>query len=288
MEEESGNRISFFAKNKTTCPSFNSGFYREDVRTGRGRLIAGELANDLRRLYEPSKKFGEVQPLVYTITVCPVCYYAAFPSDFENLPEKSREAIAAQAEKRSEDIKLIFDEVEFREPRTLKEGIASYYFAVMCYDHFPHDFSPTIKQGIASLRAAWLLSDMHRRLPNENYDYLSQLFFNKARFFYTLAVEYEGNGRESVSRVGHLGPDLDKNYGYDGVLYLSALLEYLYGSREPLEKRIKALILARRTVGRIFGMGRASKDKPSVLLDKAKELYAKIGEELEMSGQGDA
>ena len=94
MEEESGNRISFFAKNKTVCPSCNAEFYREDVRTGRGRLIAGDLANDLRRLYEPSKKYGEVQPLIYTITVCPVCFYAAFPSDFESLPEKAKEGVS--------------------------------------------------------------------------------------------------------------------------------------------------------------------------------------------------
>jgi uncharacterized protein (DUF2225 family) len=67
-----------------------------------------------------------------------------------------------------------------------------------------------------------------------------------------------------------LGPDIDKDYGYDGVLYLNGLLDLLYGPREDKEKRIKDLTTAKRYVAKIFGMGRASKKKPSALLDQAR------------------
>jgi len=33
-------------------------------------------------------------------------------------------------------------------------------------------------------------------------------------------------------------------------------------------------------MAKIFGVGKSSKDKPSVLLDKAKEIYEQMGEEL--------
>ena len=39
------------------------------MMTGSGRLNAGELTEELRRLYIPSKKYGEVNPLIYYIVV---------------------------------------------------------------------------------------------------------------------------------------------------------------------------------------------------------------------------
>jgi hypothetical protein len=109
---------------------------------------------------------------------------------------------------------------------------------------------------------------------------LNRLFYRKASYFYTEAVIREGDGQESIAEVMNLGPDLDKNYGYDGVLYLSALLEYEYGARDDEDFRRASLETAKRTVARIFGMGKASKDKPSAMLDRAKDLFAKMGEEL--------
>jgi len=266
------------------CPLCEREFYREELLTGGGRMIAGPLTRDLHRMYEPSKKFGEIYPLIYPITVCPACFYATFPQDFLSPPEKNKGILLEQSEKRKESLQLLFPELDFTRPRRLQEGTASYILAVFCYDYFTKEYSPTIKQGICCLRAAWCSNDLHRKFPNENYDYLAANLYRKARFFYTQAVEREQRGLEPMSGMKVLGPDLDKDYGYDGVLYLNGLLELLYGPRQDREKRIQALTTAKRYVAKIFGMGRASKQKPSALLDQARELYEEINKALEQVG----
>lgn len=287
MDKNSVNTISFFSKDAIVCPVCEATFHREDIRTGRGRLIAGDLTDELRRFYEPSQKYGEVNPLLYPITVCPECYFAAFQADFKEIPLEIIPLVSNDKKKRLDSIGKIFKNIQFKESRKLMEGAASYYLAMMSYDHFPHEFSPVIKQGLASYRAAWLFSDLHGKYPDENYDYLVKLFYRKAGFFYNLSVEYDGDGTESLTEVVSLGPDLDKNYGYDGVLYISALLEYYYGPDEDNEKRIKSLESARTTVARIFGMGKASRNKPEALLLKAKDLHSSIGDEIKRRTRDD-
>ncbi|MDR1894978.1 MAG: DUF2225 domain-containing protein [Spirochaetales bacterium] len=277
---EDGAKLTFLSKKNPECPVCQAPVVREELYTGRGRLIAGELTDELRRLYQPSQKFGEVFPLIYSIMVCPECYYAAFSSDFSQVPGPTAEALQGSTDARKQGIKKLFPVLDYNNPRTLKEGASSYFLAMYCYDSFPKNFNPLIKQGLCALRAAWLCTDLHRLHPQDNFDYLSRLFYRKAAFFYVQAVENETTGRESVADVPNLGPDLDKNYGYDGVLYLSALLEYRYGPRENAEYRQQALEEAKRTVARIFGMGKASKNKPEVLLTRSKDLHETLTKEL--------
>ena len=272
--------LTFFSKTPITCPVCESAFYREELRTGRGRLNAGDLTRELRRTYVPSQKYGEVFPLIYPVTVCPSCYYAALQQDFQAVPQEAVERIRAEEQRRIEDTRPIFPSLDFTAPRGLEEGCASYYLAAACYEHFPAEFSPTFKRGLCCLRAAWTCNDLHRKRPNDNYDYLARIFYRKARFFYAHAVALEQTGKETLSAAPNLGPDLDKNYGYDGVLYLTGLLEYLYGPRKDPEKRRTALERAKRTVARIFGMGKASKNKPAAILDNARDVYEEITNEL--------
>src|SRR5690606_26602175 len=103
----------------------------------------------------------------------------------------------------------------------------------------------------------------------ENYDYLARLFYRKARFFYMLAVELAQTGKEPLDSSVHLGPDLDKNYGFEGFLYITGLLEFRHGPRQSRERRIQSLENARRIVGKLFGTGRVSKSRPSAILDKS-------------------
>ncbi|RKX77995.1 MAG: DUF2225 domain-containing protein [Spirochaetes bacterium] len=285
MSDVETSSLSFFSKKPTACPICEANFYKEDLRTGRGRLIAGDLTEELRRLYEPSKKYGAVYPLIYPVMVCPKCYYAAYPMDFSEIQEPTKNKIEEDTDRRISSIQLIFPELEFEQHRTLKEGAASYFLAIMCYDFFPPEKSPTIKRAISALRGAWLFNDLDQNFPLENYDYLSKLFYRKARFFYILSVEYEQSGKEGMASIPNLGPDLDKNYGYDGVLYLSAYLEYKYGPRKDTEMRKTYLNNAKRTLSRIFGMGKASKNKPSILLDLARDVRTKITEEIEEEGE---
>ena len=276
---------TFFSKSETVCPVCSGKFYKEDIMTGGGRLNAGDLTEELRRLYIPTKKYGEVNPLIYYIIVCPSCFFAASQADFNDIKSSSAAELNKNKEERKKAFSEIVPDLDFRKPRTLIEGVASYFYAVMCLEHFPADMSPSIKGGVYCLRAAWLCNDLHSKMPNDNYDYMASVFYRKARFYYIKALQGEHDGTEGVGGMKNPGPDLDKNYGYDGVLYIAAYLQYKYYPTEDHEKRMQALTDAKRIVARIFGMGKASKNKPAAILDNAKTLFDKIKEELKESDE---
>ena len=84
-----------------------------------------------------------------------------------------------------------------------------------------------------------------------------------------------------------LGPDTDKNYGFEGVLYLSAILELKYGQRGDEEKRLEILGASKRTIAKMFGIGRKSKAKPGPLVDKVRDLYETLKAELHLDEDED-
>lgn len=273
--------LSFIQKNPTTCPVCGGDFYREEMLTGRGRMIAGKLTIELRRLYEPSKKYGEIHPLIYPVSVCPHCYYAAWKEDFSKLPDNQKGTAEANADMRKQLVANAIDgALDFNSPRTLSEGLASYILCIPCYDYHKGDISPLIRQGISSLRAAWLATDMHRKHPDANYDYLAKMLYRKARFFYLTAIEYETGGKQGIGGCPNTGPDLDQNYKFDGVLYTYGYLEFHYGPRHNPDVRAENLRRAKQTIARIFGMGKASKEKPQAILNNARELHEEIAKAL--------
>ena len=217
---------------------------------------------------------------MYTVLVCPSCYFAAYPQDFHELQEEFFEALKEKTDERVQSASLVFKDLDFTNYRGLKEGAASYFLAMMCYELLDRHCLPTFKRAVSALRAAWLLDSLHRKTFSDNYDYLSSLFYRKARFFYIQSVEMAQNGQEPLEASVNFGPDLDKNYGYDGLLYITGLLEYKYGPRGDREKRIKSLENAKRIVSKLFGTGKASKSKPSAILDKARELYDEMNKEI--------
>lgn len=270
--------VTFFEKTEISCPICGHGFYREKLRSGGGRLNSDRLSDELRRHYKPTEKYGEIYPLIYYVMVCPHCYFSAFEKDFYEIKNKERPGLTEDIEDRKKSIALIFPDLDFTRERTLKEGVASYYLACTCYKHRVVDAAPTIKQGVSCLRAAWLCLDLHKTEPGQNYDLLAKCFYQNAARFYRRAVYLEGAGKEAFSSVAGLGPDIDKNYGFDGVLYLAGLLEYRYGSRADMKKRLSILEEQRRSVSRVFGMGKSDKNKPKEVLDKARDLYNELGE----------
>jgi uncharacterized protein (DUF2225 family) len=273
-------KVTFFSKNPIECPLCSTKFYKEDLLSGRGRLIAGELSDELRRFYDPSQKYGELLPLTYPVIVCPSCYYAAYAADFQEVSNDTLRELKEDTDQRIESISLIFKELDFTTFRELREGAASFFLAIRCYDYFDSGFYPTFKRGLSSLRAAWLFDELHGKYSGENYDYLRDLFYRKAHFFYLLALERSQDGLEVLEGGLNYGPDLDNNYGYDGFLYITGLLEYKYGPRSDPEKRTGALENGKRIVSRLFGTGKASKSKPSAILEKAKDLYELMSKEL--------
>jgi uncharacterized protein (DUF2225 family) len=278
--EERDAKVSFQSKEEYLCPVCETRFHREELLTGGGRLIAGILTDELHRLYEPSAKYGDVYPLVYQATVCPECWFAATDKDFTALPSSAKQRVLDDREKRTADTNLLFGGISFGENRTLEAGAASQYLVLRCYDFFPKDFSPTIKQGIAALRTGWLLDEMDKKTPGQHSDWLALLFKKKAMFLYDEAIRREQSGMESLSGLKIFGPDTDKNYAYEGALYLSALLKFKYAFHDNPGLRKPALDEAKRTIARIFGIGKSSKAKPGPLLEHARGLYEKISKEL--------
>ena len=278
--EEKEAKISFQSKEEYACPVCDTIFHREELHSGSGRLIAGALTDELHRLYEPSVRYGEVYPLIYQVTVCPECWFAAMEKDFADFPKNAKDKAVEDEEKRIADTKLIFPETDFTKPRDLISGAASLYLIIRCYDYFSKEFSPTIKQGIASLRAGWLLDELDRKFSGQHYNWLAALFKKKAQYFYNEAIRREQCGKETLSGLKIFGPDTDKNYGYEGALYLSSLLKYKYGFHDNPKLRAPALDEAKRTIARIFGVGKSSKNKPGPLLEHARVLYDNITKEL--------
>ncbi|MCL2319350.1 MAG: DUF2225 domain-containing protein [Treponema sp.] len=278
--EEREAKVSFQSKEVYNCPVCEAVFRREELLSGSGRLIAGILTDELHRLYEPSAKYGEVFPLIYQVTVCPDCWFAAVDKDFGDFSKVKNFKAAEDREKRIADTRLIFPEADFKKPRDLISGAASQYLTLRCCDYFPKEFSPTIKQGISSLRTGWLLDELNKKFPAQHYDWLALLFKKKAHFLYNEAIRREQSGKETLSGIKAFGPDTDKNYGYEGALYLSALLRFKYGFEDNPAVRVPALDEAKRTIARIFGIGKSSKSKPGPLLEHARNLYDKISKEL--------
>jgi uncharacterized protein (DUF2225 family) len=278
--DESALKVTFQAKDVTACPICGETFRREELLSGSGRLIAGKLTDELHRLYETSK-YGDLYPLIYQASVCPQCWYASMEADFTKLPKEIIAKAELDKEARKNLVDLIFPSVDFYKSRNLISGAASQFLVCFCYDYFPASFSPTIKQGLAALRAGWLLEHMDAAYPGQHYAWLAEVFKKKACFFYTEALNKETTGEETLSGLTAFGPDTDKNYGYEGMLYMRGVLEYKYGAQKDPQRRYEALNESKRTIAKIFGLGKSSKSKPGPLLERGKELYAILGKELQ-------
>jgi len=274
-------KISYRAKNETVCPVCSNRFHREELHTGGGRMNAGDLTDELHRVYLPTQKYGDVYPLIYPVSVCPQCWYAAYPRHFENPGLEAQDAIQSEIGDRKNLLRPIFNDLDFDRDRKLEEGIASYVLAAMCYEHRDSSVAPTFMRGLSFLRAGWLANDLHAHRPQENYDYMARIFLRKASFFYGEVLTNEQSGAESIESIPHHGPDLDNNYGFDGVLYMIGVLLLKYGQRDDPGRRARALKEARSAVSRIVGLGQSSKAKPSALLDLGRDLHKTIKKELE-------
>ncbi|QEN05580.1 DUF2225 domain-containing protein [Thiospirochaeta perfilievii] len=278
MSEKS--KISYYSKNVINCPVCGKEFKKEDLLSGGGRMNAGNLTDELHRLYIPTKKYGPIYPLIYPVVVCPTCLYSAYISDFETISPDSIFELKNKTELRKEEAKNLFPRYNFSKNRTIIEGILSYILAAICYDSIDSSHQPIYKQGLSCLRAAWLCNDYHLVEPNENFDYLRDVMYRKADFFYSQMVEAEKDGIEEYGTITHFGPDIDHNHGFDGALFLAGLLVYKHGQKDDKVKRLKSLHTAKITISRIVGMGKASKSKPSDFVESARELHSKIKDEI--------
>ena len=273
--------ISYWSKDKMICPVCQRKFDHEIMRSGNGRMNAGELSDELHREFKPSAKYGRVYPLIYEVGVCPNCYTGLLWNDFGAIKKKEDlDKLYETSETRKKAADTIFPYFDLKSERTLFDGAAMYYIALQTYDSLDAELIPTLKCGIIALRLAWLTKEIHERCSDHNYDYISEVFYRKALFYYQQAVLNETNRTEKSSALNNMGPDMDKNYGWDGVIYLCGLLEYKYGQTDDLQLRLKKLSESKTAIARIFGLGKSSKNKPGPLLEHARNLYDLLTKEL--------
>lgn len=279
-------RISFRQKNPTKCPICSYEFHREEMLTGGGRLIAGELTDELRRLYEDNQKYGRIYPLAYMVTVCPRCLYAAYPMDVNKIKPDEIEKTMQISEARINSVRKLFGNISFEDDRNLKLGAASYLLAVDSYSYRGKDVAPTFKRAVSSIRAAWLFSDLALDLPEKPYKKVSEFFYMKAYEFYHQALNILQSGGEILEDAGNIGPDYEKNWGYEGVLYMCAILTVKFGSKEPdMNKRIKNFQITKRYLSKLFGDGKSNKSKPGAMIDMIRELYNNINNMIDQWSQ---
>ena len=279
-EEKKKLPISFYSKEVKICPICGEKFYKEEMLSGGGRMIAGSLTDELHREFEPSAKYGKVYPLIYSIAACPKCHFASLWRDFDSFNKEHIGDLYISRKERMEAVSTIFPHYNLTQNRTLLDGAAAYYLALLSYEKMPSVYSPTIKKAQIALRLAWLCDDLDKECPNHNYDYIKQVFYQKALFFYQLSLQYELEHVEDIANISSFGPDIDKNYGYDGVIYLCGLLEYKYGQKEDYQARLKKLDEYKRAIARGFGLGKSSKAKPGPLLEHSRALYDNINAEI--------
>ncbi|MGI5091222.1 DUF2225 domain-containing protein [Treponema socranskii] len=273
--------LSYWSKDKCLCPVCRKEFDREIMLSGQGRMIAGKLTDELHRIFEPSKRYGRIYPLIYDIGACPNCFTAMLWSDFKDIKNKdAMEKIYSHSEKRKQAVNTVFPYFDLHRQRSLFDGCAMYYLAMLTYEDANAEMLPTMKRAILSLRLAWLTGELNERCPGHNYDYMSKVLYQKATFFYEQAVVNEMNRVEKSSTLVNCGPDMDKNYGWDGVIYLCGLLEYKYGQTDDQQLRLKKLSQSKTAIARIFGLGKSSKAKPGPLLEKSRDLYDKLSAEV--------
>lgn len=280
-------KISFRAKDNSVCPVCNEVHQKEQMFQGGGRLIAGKLTQELRRLYEKNKKFGRVGPSDYILSVCPKCLYTSFTRDWDGISPAEVEALRMSSDQRRAFLEKILGPVDFYQDRNLVLGAASYLLAIECYQKRGVSVAPTPKKAIASIRAAWYFDDLSTEFPGMNFEKVRDFMYKKAAIYYSSTLELMQSGAEPVDSIqGALGPDVDNNWGFDGVVYLNAFLtrKFLEQLAEKKEDQLQLLIKAKRMLARLYGSGKSSKGKPSAIIEMARELYDEYGALIEAMG----
>lgn len=276
--------VSYRIKDAEHCPVCNFEFHREQLHSGGGRLIAGKLTEELRRLYEISKKFGRVYPLAYAVVTCPQCLYSGFQIDFSKLDKEEAAELKNEASDRRMRIEQIVGPLDFNEERNLVLGAASYLLAIDCYQKRDMAVAPTPKKAICSIRGAWLFGDLEEEFPGMGFGKIRDFLYMKAVEYYSPTLEIMSTGREPHDQfIKLLGPDTDNNWGFDGVIYLNGFLtrKYLETIAPDIEQKIKVLDRCKMHLGKLYGMGRASSSKPTAIIDLSKDLYEEISVQLE-------
>ncbi len=252
------------------------------MRFGKGRLIAGQLQDDLRQSYKETKKFGTVFPLIYNSLVCPSCWFAALPEDFfvENIFDRT--VIVQQQKQRRLFGQQLLPTADFAVPRTLETGLLSFFLAISCYASSPQKSFAQAKKSMAAIRASWCAHDLMLKYPHETYQELKIHFRLSCLAYLKKHLELFYVSQRNKIHVTNFGPDLGVDYGFNGLVYLKCFLasKFLHIFKDN-QSKYKELNSSRIFLSKVFGLGKSSKSSPSPLLGKSKKLYDSIKMQLD-------
>ncbi|MGL4366766.1 MAG: DUF2225 domain-containing protein [Brevinemataceae bacterium] len=273
--------ISFFSKKPIVCPNCDTNFYKEELQTGRGRINAGNITDELRRLYIPTQKYGIVNPLFYSIIVCPKCYFAGLLQEFQNKNLKFNSDLKDDHSNRNLLITKIFGStLDFQKYRTPITGLASYLLGFASTAYFDKNSSPTVKRAVYAVRAAWLASDLFTQTKLQHFQDLSKEMYHQAFINYDSALDKQVKNTEPLDGMPWLGPDVDTNFGYDGLLYMTSYLTLKHLHLFTEQDQITKLSQIKIVLSKIFGVGKSNRDKPEILVSKSKDIYSTANKQL--------
>jgi uncharacterized protein (DUF2225 family) len=88
------------------------------------------------------------------------------------------------------------------------------------------------------------------------------------------------SGEEKLEDAGRMGPDTDKEWGYQGLQYIVGVLVFRFAEEmeQDLRTRIDIFERSRRMLAKMFGSGKADKNFPADLVDKTRDIHARMGE----------
>ena len=277
-------KISYRAKDTTKCPVCTTTHFKEELLSGSGRLIAGKLTQELQRLYEDNKKWGKIYPLAYHVQVCPKCLFAAFPKDFGGLSPEEVNALKTTIPHRQKVLQTLFGALDMGENRNLVHGAASYILNIDCYHLRGNNIAPTPKKAVSAIRAAWLLDELFKEANYRPYDKVRDFYYVEEARYYKRVLDTMTSGVEPMEEAAYiLGPSLDFNWTFDGVIYLNSYLTKKFIDQMATAPKDKYVIMdsARRYLSKLYGSGKSSKSRPSIIIDMAKELYDEMGKLME-------
>lgn len=277
--------ISYYAKKYTECPVCETEFHQELLYSGRGRLISANITLELRRLYKDNENYGKIHPQAYSIISCPKCLYSAFPNDFMDVEGEEALVLKKLTDSRRRKIEKVLGPLSFYERRNLVLGAASYLLALDCYAQKNSRVAPSPKKAVCCLRSAWLFGDLAEAFPKKDFAKLRDFLYIQATRYYSLSLEVLSKGKEPQSQFSPiLGPDTDKNWSFEGVLYINSYLSYKYADKlapNEQKKQLEMYKIARRNLSQLHGYGKASFRKPSLIVEYARTLHDKITKHIE-------
>ncbi len=279
---------SFFHDVPIKCPVCEHSFKKEVMRFGHGRLISIDIDAELKQTYKFSKKFGEIYPYIYNIFICPNCWFAALSEDFNRKDFYNYTGLRADEKFRRRQGRELSPQVDFDSYRTLENGLVGYFLAILCYAYCSFGSFAEAKKSIAAIRAAWCIGDIIAGTHDS--ELIPPYAALKQYFRYTAYLESSHHLKSlykpAVSKdnfaVEIYGPDVNKDLGFNGFLYLNNYLSLEFLALEATAyAQYKRMEKSRNTLSKVFGFGKSSRQKPSVLMNKARDLYKEVKEKAE-------